>query len=70
MNFAEDNYIMTNTPGMLAAMASKIASLGILPEIEVFDTGHLWLAKKLVNEGLIKDPILLQLCMGIPWGTK
>ena len=69
MNFAEDNYVMTNTPGMLAAMASKITSLGILPEIEVFDTGHLWLAKKLVNEGLIKDPVLLQLCMGIPWGA-
>ena len=61
--------MMTNTPGMLTAMASKITSLGILPEIEVFDTGHLWLAKKLVNEGLIKDPVLLQLCMGIPWGA-
>lgn len=69
MNFAEDNYVMTNTPGMLTAMASKITSLGILPEIEVFDTGHLWLAKKLVNEGLIKNPVLLQLCMGIPWGA-
>ena len=60
---------MTNTPGMLMAMASKITNLGILPEIEVFDTGHLWLAKKLVNEGLIRDPVLLQLCMGIPWGA-
>ena len=69
MNFAEDNYVMTNTPGMLMAMASKITNLGILPEIEVFDTGHLWLAKKLVNEGLIRDPVLLQLCMGIPWGA-
>ena len=69
MNFAEDNYVMTNTPGMLMAMASKIAKLGIIPEIEVFDTGHLWLAKKLVNEGLIRDPVLLQLCMGIPWGA-
>ena len=69
MNFAEDNYVMTNTPGMLKAMASVITSLGILPEIEVFDTGHLWLAKKLINEGLIRDPVLLQLCMGIPWGA-
>ncbi len=69
MNFAEDNYVMTNTPGMLASMAKKISDLGILPEIEVFDTGHLWLAKKLIQDGLIKDPILLQLCMGIPWGA-
>ena len=69
MNFAEDNYVMTNTPGMLASMAKKISDLGILPEIEVFDTGHLWLAKKLIQDGLIKDPVLLQLCMGIPWGA-
>ena len=69
MNFAEDNYVMTNTPGMLYSMAKKISDLGILPEIEVFDTGHLWLAKKLIEDGLIKDPALLQLCMGIPWGA-
>ena len=48
---------------------AKISDLGILPEIEVFDTGHLWLAKKLIQDGLIKDPVLLQLCMGIPWGA-
>ena len=69
MNFAEDNYVMTNTPGMLYSMAKKISDLGILPEIEVFDTGHLWLAKKLIEDGLIKEPVLLQLCMGIPWGA-
>lgn len=69
MNFAEADYVMTNTPGMLRAMAAKMTALGVRPEIEAFDTGHLWLAKQLVSEGLIEDPVLIQLCMGIPWGA-
>ena len=69
MNFAEADYVMTNTPGMLRDMASRMADLGIRIEIEAFDTGHLWLAKQLVSEGLIPAPVMVQLCMGIPWGA-
>lgn len=69
MNFAEADYIMTNTPGTLRAMAARIQAAGVRPEIEVFDTGHLWLAKTLVEEGLIDDPVMIQLCMGIPYGA-
>ena len=69
MNFAEADYVMTNTPGMLRAMGSEITSLGVQAEIEVFDTGHLWFAKQLVSEGVLLDPVLVQLCMGVPWGA-
>lgn len=69
MNFAEADYVMTNTPGMLREMADMMAALGVKPEIEVFDTGHLWFAKQLAAEGLLDDPVLIQLCMGIPWGA-
>ena len=69
MNFAEADYVMTNTPGTLRAMARRIQAAGVRPEIEVFDTGHLWLAKTLVDEGLIDDPVMVQLCMGIPYGA-
>ncbi|MDB9715311.1 3-keto-5-aminohexanoate cleavage protein [Amylibacter sp.] len=69
MNFAEADYVMTNTPGMLEAMGSIMESLGVKPEIEAFDTGHLWLAKNLVEKGILKSPALVQLCMGIPWGA-
>jgi uncharacterized protein (DUF849 family) len=69
MNFGEGDYIMTNTPAMLKAMAGQIKTLGVRPEIEVFDTGHLVLAKWLVDQGLIENPVLIQLCMGIPWGA-
>ncbi len=69
MNFAEADYVMTNTPGMLRAMARRIQALGVRPELEVFDLGHLWLAKQLRAEGLIDDPVLVQLCMGVPYGA-
>ncbi len=69
MNFAEADYVMTNTPGMLRSMATRMKELGVRVEIEAFDTGHLWFAKQLVEEGIIEDPVLIQLCMGIPWGA-
>jgi len=69
MNFGEGDYIMTNTPAMLKAMAARITALGVRPEIEIFDTGHLVLAKWLVEQKLIEEPVLVQLCMGIPWGA-
>ena len=69
MNFAEANYVMTNTPAMLKEMGSIITKLNVKPEIEAFDTGHLWFAKQLVNERILHSPALVQLCMGIPWGA-
>ncbi len=69
MNFGEGDYIMTNSTSMLKAMARQIQELGVRPEIEAFDTGHLWQAKSLVDEGLIDDPVMIQLCMGVPWGA-
>jgi uncharacterized protein (DUF849 family) len=69
MNFGEGDYVMTNTPSVLAEMARQVQELGVRPEIEVFDTGHLWQAKSLVDHGLIDDPVMVQLCMGIPWGA-
>ncbi|GAA6210208.1 3-keto-5-aminohexanoate cleavage protein [Cognatishimia sp. WU-CL00825] len=69
MNFAEADYVMTNTPGMLRAMGQMMTDLGVKPEIEAFDTGHLWFATQLVKEGILTSPALVQLCMGVPWGA-
>jgi 3-dehydrocarnitine:acetyl-CoA trimethylamine transferase len=70
MNFAAGgDYVMTNTPGMIRAMARKVQALAVRPELEVFDTGHLVMVKELIREGLIDDPPLIQLCMGIPYGA-
>jgi len=69
MNFAEGDYVMTNTPSMLREMARQIQALDVRPEIEVFDTGHLVFAKQLIAEQLIDEPAMLQLCLGIPYGA-
>ncbi|MEM7340179.1 MAG: 3-keto-5-aminohexanoate cleavage protein [Actinomycetota bacterium] len=69
MNFGEGDYVMTNSTAMLHEMALQIQKLGVRPEIEVFDTGHLWQAKSLADAGLLDDPVMIQMCMGIPWGA-
>jgi uncharacterized protein (DUF849 family) len=70
MNFAAGgDYIMVNTPQMVRAMAKGIKELGVRPEVEVFDTGDIVLLNELVKEGLIDDPVMVQLCMGIPYGA-
>jgi uncharacterized protein (DUF849 family) len=70
MNFAAGgDYVMANTPEMLRAMARRIHELGVRPELEVFDYGQLVMVKDLIDEGLIDDPVLVQLCMGIRYGA-
>jgi uncharacterized protein (DUF849 family) len=70
MNFAAGgDYVMTNTPETLRAMAREIQELGVRPELEVFDAGQMVMVKDLIAEGLIDDPALIQLCMGIRYGA-
>jgi 3-dehydrocarnitine:acetyl-CoA trimethylamine transferase len=70
MNFASGgDYVMVNSPGVLRAMAKRVKQLGVRPELEVFDTGHLLQVKDLVRDGLVDDPVVVQLCMGIAYGA-
>ena len=69
MNFSLGDYVMTNTPSTLRAMAKRVQDLGVRPELEVFDTGHLVFVHDLIKEGLIDAPAMIQLCMGIPYGA-
>ena len=70
MNFASGgDYIMVNTPSVLRSMARQVQELGVRPELEVFDTGHLVQVKELIRDGLLDDPVMIQLCMGIAYGA-
>ncbi|MFJ2697772.1 3-keto-5-aminohexanoate cleavage protein [Streptomyces rochei] len=69
LNFGDGSNLYVSTPDMLRAGARRIQELGVRPELEIFDTGHLWFAKQLLAEGLLDDPTVFQLCMGIPWGA-
>ena len=63
------HYVMTNTPAALNTMAKRVRELGVRPELEVFDSGHLVYVKEMIKQGLLDDPIVIQLCMGIPYGA-
>ncbi len=70
MNFGSGgDYIMVNTPSTLKEMARQVQALGVRPELEVFDTGHLVFVKELIRDGLLDDPVMIQLCMGIAYGA-
>jgi len=70
MNFASGgDYIMVNSPAVLKAMARQVRDLGVRPELEVFDTGHLVMVREMIRDGLIDDPVMVQLCMGIAYGA-
>lgn len=69
LNFGEGSQLYISTPDMMRAGAARIRELGVKPEMEIFDTGNLWFANVMVEEGLIAPPPLYQLCMGIPYGA-
>jgi uncharacterized protein (DUF849 family) len=61
-------HVFINTPSHLEAMAVAIRDAGVLPELEVFETGHLLLAQRMIETGHIKPPGMFQICLGIAWG--
>ena len=68
LNFGDGLYMAT--ADLLREMARRIQAVGVKPEIECFELGHIWLAKELIRKGLIDAPPLFQLCLGIPWGAE
>ena len=69
-NYDEGNYVYVSTPGMLRLGAQRLQGIGVKPELEVFDLGHLSFAKQLLAEGLLDPPPLFQICLGIRWGAE
>jgi uncharacterized protein (DUF849 family) len=60
--------VFINTPKHLQAMALAIKEAGVTPELEVFETGHLLLAKRFLEDGDVSPPGMFQICLGISWG--
>ena len=69
LNFGDTNEVYISTPEMLREMTQKVKSLGVRPELEIFDTGNLWFAETMIAEGLLDPPFWIQLCLSIPYGT-
>ena len=69
LNFGDGSLVYVSTPDMLRRGAQRVRELGVKPELEIFDTGHLSFALQMLSEGLLDDSPLFQLCYGIPWGA-
>jgi uncharacterized protein (DUF849 family) len=69
MNFGNGNEIYISTPPYLRHMAAAAQKLGVKPELEVFELGHIRFAKQMIAEGIIDEPPMFQICLGIPWGA-
>jgi len=69
LNFGDGNDIYIATPPYLRKMAELTKEWGVKPELEVFELGHLRFAKQMITEGLIAEPPMFQICLGIPWGA-
>lgn len=68
-NYMGQNYVYVSTQSMLELGAKRLQEIGVKPELEVFDTGQIWFAKHMIEQGLIDAPPLFQVCLGIPWGA-
>jgi uncharacterized protein (DUF849 family) len=60
---------LINTPAQIEVMAGGIRQAGVLPELEIFDVGHLALAGRMIRDGLLDDSAIFQFALGVPWGA-
>ena len=69
LNFGDGSVITVNTPRDLRKAAKRLQEIKVKPEIEAFDLGNMWFGAQLYEEGLLSDPPMFQMCLGIPWGA-
>lgn len=60
--------VVMNTPRNLRVMAEAIRGAGVMPELEVFDSGDIHLGRDLLDEGVLASPPLFQIVLGIKYG--
>lgn len=68
MNFGDD--IFLNHPADVRKLAQRMRELKVIPEVEVYDAGHIEIARRLLKEGLLSHPIHYQFVLGVPGGLS
>ncbi len=69
-NYGGGNYVYVSTPDMLALGARRLQEIGVKPELEVFEMGHISFARQLLDDGLLDSPPLFQICLGVRWAAE
>jgi len=58
-----------NPPDGVRRLAARMRELGIKPELEIYDTGHLDMALALQAEGLLAEPLQFSIVLGVRGGA-
>jgi uncharacterized protein (DUF849 family) len=68
-NFGDADAVYVAPASYIRACAERIRELGVKPELEVFDLGHLEFVRDMVADGLIDPPPFIQICLGVAYGA-
>jgi 3-keto-5-aminohexanoate cleavage enzyme len=68
LNFQDTTFL--NPPEWGEFAAKRMREYKVKPEIEVFDSGHIYQAVDYIQKGLFDDPPYFQICMGTKWGIE
>ena len=61
---------LLNPPDAVRRLAARMRELGVKPELEIYDTGHLEVALALHEEGLLAEPLQFSLVLGVRGGMR
>lgn len=61
------DWVFINTPAHISAIGAAAYAAGATPELEVFEAGHIMLARHLIEKGQLRGPGLFQICLGVRW---
>jgi 3-keto-5-aminohexanoate cleavage enzyme len=59
-----------NPPDGVRRLAARMRDLGVKPELEIYDTGHLAVALRLCEEGLLEEPLQFSIVLGVRGGMS
>lgn len=66
MTFGEGQFL--NPPDKVRRLAARMLELGVKPELELYDAGHVEMALALHEEGLLSEPLQFSLVLGVRGG--
>ena len=59
-----------NPPKQMMELAARMIELGVKPEVEIYDTGHLDYMLYLLKKGLLQEPLQVSFVMGVHGGMR
>ena len=66
MNFGDE--VFSNPPDEVKKLAGHMREHGVVPEVELYDVGHIDIARRLAKAGLLSHPIHYQFVLGVAGG--